>query len=202
MKVNQNLDDQDLIELILSRKQQNLALNLLYKRHYGLLENYVLQNSGNSEDAADVIQEVMLVFVQIITQGKFRGESTIKSLLYNICKNLWISELRRRKSTFARHEKYEIESEKTELDISESIARTENLKYIMKVFNQLGEKCKKVLQLFYYEELTMKEVREKLNYSSEQVLRNKKYKCLKSLIQKTQSSPKIYKNLQKALRHE
>lgn len=202
MKVNQNLDDQDLIELILSRKQQNLALNLLYKRHYGLLENYVLQNSGNSEDAADVIQEVMLVFVQIITQGKFRGESTIKSLLYNICKNLWISELRRRKSTFVRHEKYEIESEKTELDISESIARTENLKYIMKVFNQLGEKCKKVLQLFYYEELTMKEVREKLNYSSEQVLRNKKYKCLKSLIQKTQSSPQIYKNLQKALRHE
>jgi RNA polymerase sigma factor (sigma-70 family) len=202
MKVNQNLDDQDLIELILTKKQQNMALNLLYKRHYGLLENYVLQNSGSSEDAGDVIQEVMLVFVQMITQGKFRGESTIKSLLYNICRNLWISELRRRKSTIARHEKYEMESEKAELDISESIARTENLKYIMKVFNQLGEQCKKVLQLFYYEELSMKEVCEKLNYSSEQVLRNKKYKCLKSLIEKTQSSPQIYKNLQKALRHE
>jgi RNA polymerase sigma factor (sigma-70 family) len=202
MQVNQNLDDQDLIELILTKKQQNMALNLLYKRHYGLLENYVLQNSGSLEDAGDVIQEVMLVFVQMITQGKFRGESTIKSLLYNICRNLWISELRRRKSAIARHEKYEMKSEKTELDISETIARTENLKYIMKIFNQLGEQCKKVLQLFYYEELTMKEVCEKLNYSSEQVLRNKKYKCLKSLIQKTQSSPEIYKNLQKALRHE
>lgn len=202
MKVNQNLDDQELIEMIQTKKRQNMALDLLYRRHYGLLENYVLQNSGNSEDAGDVIQEVMLVFVQMITQGKFRGESTVKSLLYKICRNLWISELRRRKSTIARHEKYEMESEKTELDISESIARTENLKYIMKVFNQLGEQCKKVLQLFYYEELTMKEVCEKLNFSSEQVLRNKKYKCLKSLIEKTQSSPQIYKNLQKALRHE
>ena len=202
MKANQNLDDQDLIQLILTKKQQSMALNLLYKRHYGLLENYVLQNSGTSEDAGDVIQEVMLVFVQMITQGKFRGESSIKSLLYTICRNLWITELRRRKSTFARHEKYELEMEKTEMDISESIARTENLKYIMKIFNELGEQCKKVLQLFYYEERSMKEVCETLNFSSEQVLRNKKYKCLKSLIEKTQSSPQIYKNLQKALRHE
>ncbi|HAZ26417.1 MAG TPA: sigma-70 family RNA polymerase sigma factor, partial [Algoriphagus sp.] len=37
---------------------------------------------------------------------------------------------------------------------------------------------------------------------SEQVLRNKKYKCLKSLIEKTQASPQVYQNLQKALRHE
>ncbi|WP_250161269.1 MULTISPECIES: RNA polymerase sigma factor [Algoriphagus] len=179
-----------------------MAITLLYRQYYGVLENYILQNSGSSDDAADIIQEVMLIFVQMISEGKFRAESSIKSFLYSICRNLWITELRKRKSSAARQEKYEESTEKVDSDVSESIAKTESLKYIMGLFQELGNKCKQILQLFYYEELPMKEICEKLDFSSEQVLRNKKYKCLKSLIEKTQASPQVYQNLQKALRHE
>ena len=202
MKLNPNFTDQELVEMILTKTRQNMAITLLYRQYYGVLENYILQNSGSSDDAADIIQEVMLIFVQMISEGKFRAESSIKSFLYSICRNLWITELRKRKSSAARHEKYEESTEKVDSDVSESIAKTESLKYIMGLFQELGDKCKQILQLFYYEELPMKEICEKLDFSSEQVLRNKKYKCLKSLIEKTQDSPQVYKNLQKALRHE
>lgn len=202
MKLNPNFTDQELVEMILTKNRQNMAITLLYRQYYGVLENYILQNSGSSDDAADIIQEVMLIFVQMISEGKFRAESSIKSFLYSICRNLWITELRKRKSSAARHEKYEESTEKVDSDVSESIAKTESLKYIMGLFQELGNKCKQILQLFYYEELPMKEICEKLDFSSEQVLRNKKYKCLKSLIEKTQASPQVYQNLQKALRHE
>jgi RNA polymerase sigma factor (sigma-70 family) len=202
MKLNPNFTDQELVEMILTKNRQNMAITLLYRQYYGVLENYILQNSGSSDDAADIIQEVMLIFVQMISEGKFRAESSIKSFLYSICRNLWITELRKRKSSAARHEKYEESTEKVDSDVSESIAKTESLKYIMGLFQELGDKCKQILQLFYYEELPMKEICEKLDFSSEQVLRNKKYKCLKSLIEKTQASPQVYQNLQKALRHE
>ena len=202
MKLNPNFTDQELVEMILTKNRQNMAITLLYRQYYGVLENYILQNSGSSDDAADIIQEVMLIFVQMISEGKFRAESSIKSFLYSICRNLWIRELRKRKSSAARQEKYEESTEKVDSDVSESIAKTESLKYIMGLFQELGNKCKQILQLFYYEELPMKEICEKLDFSSEQVLRNKKYKCLKSLIEKTQASPQVYQNLQKALRHE
>ncbi|HAZ26416.1 MAG TPA: sigma-70 family RNA polymerase sigma factor, partial [Algoriphagus sp.] len=64
-------------------------------------------------------------------------------------------------------EKYEESTEKVDSDVSESIAKTESLKYIMGLFQELGNKCKQILQLFYYEELPMKEICEKLDFSSE-----------------------------------
>ncbi|GMQ29853.1 sigma-70 family RNA polymerase sigma factor [Algoriphagus confluentis] len=202
MKLNRNLTDQELLEQIRSKSNPNQAINQLYEQHYGILENYILRNSGNQDDAADLIQEVMLVFIKLVTQGKFRGEASIKSFLYSICKNLWISELRKSKSMSARNERYEMEKNEIDLDVSEEISRNENLRFVMELFEKLGEKCKQVLTLFYFDELPMKEICEKLEFSSEQVLRNKKYKCLQSLTDQVKSSPALQSHLQKALRHE
>jgi RNA polymerase sigma factor (sigma-70 family) len=202
MKLNRNLNDQEILEKINSKSNLNQALGQLYSSHYGMLEHYIIQNSGSADDAADLIQEVMLVFVKLVSEGKFRGEASIKSFLYSICKNLWITELRKRKSTDARHQRYEGEKDQLDTDISTQISKNENLKFVMDLFEKLGEKCKQVLTLFYFEELAMKEICEKLDFSSEQVLRNKKYKCLQSLTEQVKSSPALSENLLKALRHE
>ena len=47
----------------------------------------------------------------------------------------------------------------------------------------------------------MKEILEKVSYGNEQVLRNKKYKCLKGLINMVNSSPAIMENLKTALQN-
>ncbi len=202
MKLNRNLTDQELLEKIKSKSDLNLALGQLYAAHYGMLERYIIQNSGSADDAADLIQEVMLVFVRLVSEEKYRGEASIKSVLYSICRNLWITELRKKKSTEARHERYEGEKDQLESDISSQISKNENLKFVMDLFEKLGQKCKQILTLFYFEELPMKEITEKLEFSSEQVLRNKKYKCLQSLTDQVKSSPALSQSLQKALRHE
>ena len=107
MKLSRNLTDQEILEQIKTKTNPNQAISQLYSQHYGMLEHLIMTNSGLAEDAADVIQEVMLVFVKMVREEKFRGEAAIKSFLYSICKNAWITELRKRKSTQARHELYE-----------------------------------------------------------------------------------------------
>ncbi|WP_111669667.1 RNA polymerase sigma factor [Algoriphagus litoralis] len=202
MKLHRSLTDQEILNQISTKKDPNQAISQLYSQHYGMLEHYILQNSGSGDDAADLIQEVMLVFIKMVTEKKYRGEASLKSFLYSICRNLWITELRKRKSTAARHDRYEGEKDQLDSNISEQIQRNENLKFVMDLFEKLGEKCKQILTLFYFEEYSMKEIVEKLDFSSDQVLRNKKYKCLQSLTDQVKSSPVLLKNLQKALRHE
>ncbi|WP_288371563.1 sigma-70 family RNA polymerase sigma factor [uncultured Algoriphagus sp.] len=202
MKLEKNLSDQEITEMIQRNSNPNKAIAQLYEQHYDMLESMVIQNSGTEEEAADIIQESMLVMVQMIKSGKFRGESTIKSMLYSISKNKWISEIRRKRSSLARHGNYLTKHEENELDVSEAITRQENLNFVMTLFDKLGETCKKILKLFYYEDMAMKEICEKMEFSSEQVLRNKKYKCLKSLIESVKSSPQIGEQLLKSLRNE
>lgn len=201
MKVQQEFSTEEIIRAIRTNQRVNEALQYLYQSHYRYLERYILQNSGNEDDAADIIQESFLIFIQMIENDKFRQESSIKSYLYAIIRNLWISELRKRKSMALRGENFSKEKDITELDISTSIVRQESHKLIMSVFAELGEKCKQILYKFYYEDMSMKEIMETEDFSSEQVLRNKKHKCLKRLIDKIQSDSNQYQTIKNALQH-
>ena len=57
-------------------------------------------------------------------------------------------------------------------------------KQLNQLLQSLGESCRKMLELFYYENLSMKEISLHFKYENEQVVRNKKYKCLQQLTEK------------------
>jgi RNA polymerase sigma factor (sigma-70 family) len=201
MKKSKEFSEQEIISAIQSKEAVNSALRYLYDSYYRYLERYVLQNSGNEDDAADMIQEAFLIFIRLIEENKFRQESSIKSYLYSIIKNLWITELRKRKSMALRNEIYEIDKKEDTPDISNAIMKNESHKIIMDVFEEIGQKCRNILYRFYYEELSMKEIMVLEDFSNEQVLRNKKHKCLKGLIEKIQSDPIKYANIKNALQY-
>lgn len=201
MKKLKEYSTEKIISGIRSKTKINETLQYLYSSHYRYLERYVLHNSGNEDDAADVIQECFLVFIRMIEENKFRQESSVKSYLYSITRNIWITELRKRKSMAMRGEVYTKEKEVIESDVSISLIKHESHSLIMEVFSELGEKCKSILHRFYYEDLSMKEIMTLENFSNEQVLRNKKHKCLKGLIEKIQSDPTKYTTIKNALQY-
>ena len=49
-----------------------------------------------------------------------------------------------------------------------------------KHFEKLGESCKKLLKLFYYQKASLKEIAASLNLT-EKTAKNTKYRCMKSL---------------------
>jgi hypothetical protein len=46
------------------------------------------------------------------------------------------------------------------------------------VLNEIGEKCRRIFALFYFEKLEMKVIAAKLGYTSEQNASTQKFKCM------------------------
>ncbi len=88
MEVVRNYSDIELVSALKDRLKIDSGIRFIYKEYYGLLENYVINNKGSKEDAADIIQEMIVAFIEIIAQDKFRGDSSVKSFLYAITRNL------------------------------------------------------------------------------------------------------------------
>ncbi|HQV06406.1 MAG TPA: sigma-70 family RNA polymerase sigma factor [Chitinophagaceae bacterium] len=191
MEVVRNFPDSELLADIRDRHKLDKAVRVLYQSYFDSLSWYVLNNSGNIQDAEDIFQEVIVLFIDLVQKNKFREESTIKTFLYALNRHAWLNELKKRGRTLAREEKYENEKDQTTADMSRLMVEREEKAAILKLVSDLGENCKKILLLFYYENLSMKEITEQTNYENEQVVRNKKYKCLKALEKMINENPPL-----------
>ena len=199
MKVIRNISDTELLEGLRSGKRMDEAIKTIYQDHFDSLAWFVTNNSGSRQDAEDVFQEVIVSFIELVRKEKFRGEASVKTFLFAMNKNTWLNELKRRGRAEQREIKYEKELDKTEVDATHAIAGRETTGQVMQLVNQLGDTCKKILVMFYYENLSMKEILDGLNYENEQVVRNKKYKCLKQLEQMITANPALKQNMKNLL---
>jgi RNA polymerase sigma factor (sigma-70 family) len=199
MEVIRNFPDSELVGNLRAGKRMDESIKSIYRSHFDSLSWYVINNSGSRQDAEDVFQEVVVAFIDLVQKDKFRGESTVKTFLYSLNRHTWLNELKRRGRALAREEKYEKGQEQTEPDTGHLIADREGKAEVMRLVGELGETCKKILLLFYYESLSMKEILDATEYENEQVVRNKKYKCLKQLEQMINEKPILKQTLKNLL---
>ncbi len=195
-------DDAGLMEMIKENATMDKAIKFLYRAHFESLSVHILQNQGTRQDAEDIFQEVIVAFIELVQRGKFRGDSSIKTFLFSINKNMWLNELKRRSRSAVRDTKFETTRETADTGSGDYIAAREAQQEVLTVMDKLGDVCKKILLAFYYENLSMKEIVQTMKYENEQVLRNKKHKCLKNLEQLLTANPALAKNLKSALQHE
>ncbi len=202
MQVARSYSDAELIRAVKHPKERDAAIRFLYKEYYGLLENYIINNNGSKDDAADIIQETVLAFIEIVETDKYRGDASIKSFLYAITRNLWLAEMRKRNSAENRNRIFETTKEVTEQSIVQHLAQRENFSMIQQLFDKLGTKCKQILMLAYYENFSMSDIVQQMpDYQNEQVLRNKKYKCMKQLADMMQKDDFLCTQLKNALKN-
>jgi hypothetical protein len=62
---------------------------------------------------------------------------------------------------------------------------------VQNVFRRLGDHCQRLLTYISYDELSMREVCEQMHYQNEQVVRNKKYKCMQELKSLLRAQPAL-----------
>ena len=191
--------DAELIHSLMTDTGTEAAIRFLYREHFELLSRYILNNSGNEQDAEDIFQEVIVAFINLVQAGKFRGESSIRTFLFSLNKNIWLNELKRKGRAMIREEKYEKQNEQHEVTTDVAMEMGQTKVNLMKVIEELGENCKKILLLFYFENRSMKEIVAHLPYENEQVVRNKKSKCLKKLEQLITNDTNLYRQLKNYL---
>jgi RNA polymerase sigma factor (sigma-70 family) len=181
MAANRQMSDQEVLGLLQNSRTTTEGITYLYQTQAEPLSWFITQNGGAAEDAQDIFQEVVISFVHLVQQGKFRGESSIKTFLFSINRNLWFNEVKRRGRAGDREKKYELTREERDEPAGRVLETREASLQLMRMLDDLGDTCKKILVLYYYEGRSMKEILQTLSYENEQVVRNKKHKCLKKL---------------------
>ena len=184
MNKNIGFSDAELVKAIQEREMLESAILQLYKDHAEITRSFIKGKGGTEEDADDIFQETVVSFIDSVQKSKFRQDSGIRTFLISIAKNLWYNEIRRRQRAGNRERLFEEDRVQVDSGISEIIQDRELKKQLNQLLQELGDSCKKILELFYYENLSMKEIVSHLHYENEQVVRNKKYKCLQQLTDK------------------
>lgn len=177
----------------------NKPVRYLYEHYFEAAATEIRLRGGRDEDAADIFQEAVLILIDKIKSGKFREESNIKTFLVGIARNLWLFEKRTRERRAKREMHFTLsESSSPDLDDSNfeerifSRSYTETIKII---FEKVGDICSRLLIGFYYENSSMKKLLQKFNYENEQVLRNRKARCMKKLKKLLTEHPKLLHQL-------
>ncbi|MBW1295303.1 RNA polymerase sigma factor [Aquimarina litoralis] len=169
------------------------AIKVFYQNNYSYIKSYILNNSGDTRDAEDVFQDALVVIYEKLKEGSLNIHEnvTVRSYLYGVCKNLWLSRLRKRKKMIVDPGIIK-ENEGTDISISEELEKKEREHLYRKYFLALSDSCKEILRLVF-DGKSMKEIASITKYS-EGHARKKKYDCKKSLIEKLEKDP-MYKEL-------
>ena len=171
------MTDQEIFEGIVKRDNQTFLY--LYEKYKGQIINMVQKNSGNEADALDIFQEGLIALWTNINRGKFKvqDQSSISTYLYALCRNIWISKLRKKKVI---HSIEENPPADVAIQTQEMEAEHDKITELEKSFKKLGDTCQKILQLFYYQKASLKVIAQEMGIT-EKTAKNNKYRCMQNL---------------------
>ncbi|MES2593192.1 MAG: sigma-70 family RNA polymerase sigma factor [Bacteroidota bacterium] len=154
----------------------------------------IITNGGNSEDAEDIFQEALVVLCMNVKKPDFVLTSKLSTYIYSICRFMWKDELKKRNKMVFSY--IDTITDTIDENALTAIQEEEQLKIAESVVKSLGDRCKELLELFYSGKMKLKEIAEKMGYSSENTAKNQKYKCIetakKNLKEMNGNVPKTY----------
>jgi len=130
--------------------------------------------------AADVFQDAVITFYWNVKKGKLTElTSSVKTYLFAIGKNLSLKRIKK-------DSKMVVDSQVLEYNASfefdeVNLEVTERQQVIAALLKNLGDPCKSILKMFYFDSFTMDSIAERLGYKNENVVKTQKLRCLQKL---------------------
>ncbi|HTF04666.1 MAG TPA: sigma-70 family RNA polymerase sigma factor [Bacteroidia bacterium] len=168
------MTDEQIIQELKAGKYTS-AIKALYK-HFAVVRQLVLKNSGSKQDAEDIYQESLIILFRKVKESDFVLTSALSTFLIGICRLQWMNELRKRNKS-ATESLGEIPVDEAER-FAAYLDEESKFKQAEKALSELGEKCRDILRLFYFDKLDFKTIASKVGLSNERVAKNQKYRCL------------------------
>ena len=170
-------DSQELSLLAGLAKNDRVAVETIYGKHFGMIQSLIINNNGSSEDARDIFQEAMIILYERSRSADFELQCQLKTYLYSICRRLWLKKL-------TQSQRYipQVNGIEDTVPVEEEIELHElkNLEFqvMEKALLGLGEPCKSLLEAFYIQRKNMSEIASNFGYTNPDNAKNQKYKCL------------------------
>ncbi len=172
--------DKDVISA-LKKGNDDAVLSFLYKIVLPKVKHYIKANRGNEDEAKDIFQDAVIIFYKKVKLDQIAEDINITAYICHVAKNLWINRAKKLNKTT------ELPSEdflQTEDDnFLNNLITEEKKNAVINLLLQIGEECQKLLKYSVYDSLSMKEICEKMGYSSENVAKTYNYRCKQKLVQ-------------------
>lgn len=173
------LGNRSLYEALKSRNEQ--AYDSIYAELFGPFQYWVLRNNGSEMDAEDAFQKGLLNFLINLERGKyqFQEETKITSVVFEYCKKVWLTELqsaRMRNRASLTQALNLVDSS----DVLQNLQRIETVNTVKRALQQLKDDCRQLVEWFYIDELSLREIAEKMNMKETSV-KSKRYECAEKL---------------------
>lgn len=178
-----NYTDIDYINGI--RANDEKILHDLYRRYFKMVRHYVITNSGDESDAKDIYHETLMALMNAVQKEHFILNASLSTLIYAICKRLWLKHLNKHKHIYHSedlyHKNFGQEQDDAEAILEEHFQKEQNIHKIKKALQSIGNPCYDLLKEFYFNKTSMEQIAQKLGYNNADVAKNQKYKCLQRL---------------------
>ena len=165
-------------------------MEYIYKHYFRIIKRFVLENSGNIEDAKDIFQEAIFVIYDKIQKNELKLECSLKTYLYSVSRNMWHEQLRYKKKMITQFKDFE---NYIDFDTDFEILNKEILAdYLFhKHLLSLTENCQKIIR-FLLNKVSSKEISRIMGFKSEHYANKRKYQCKQNLFNRIKNDP-LYK---------
>ncbi|NQX76191.1 sigma-70 family RNA polymerase sigma factor [Gilvibacter sp.] len=174
--MERNTDPQNLESRL--RADDKSALEQVYKLYREEFLNYVKRYKIDDAQAMDIYQDTIIAMHQnFVTKQLQLQQSSLKTYLFGIGKNKVFRYLK----LSDRHLRWEADFEDQELESPEEPGLSPQQKLLARKLNQISERCREVLLLFYFRNLTISEIVEQTHYKDVNTVKSHKSRCMKNL---------------------
>jgi len=156
------------------------ALVMLYRSNRKPVTSFVLRNSGTPDDAEDMLQEALVVLWERVRSGRFEYAAKLDTFVFATVRNIWMRRLNRKRREVADQGSSDAARDDAASALEEMISGEES-RIVREALDRLGEPCRTLLLLFYWEELPMQEIAAQLGFANAETAKSKKYQCKKAL---------------------
>lgn len=171
----------------------SVIIESIYKKFVPKVIFFVLNNSGNKDQAQDIVQEVMILLFNQAKAQTLQLTCPFDAYFFLLCKRKWLNEFKKisNKGVTIHEDAVSINESALEL-IAQTEEFDEKQQLFDSMFQKLGDKCQELLKLSFTIK-SLEEVAEKLNVTYGYV-RKKKSLCIGQLTEWIQEA-KIFKSL-------
>ncbi|MEM6684494.1 MAG: sigma-70 family RNA polymerase sigma factor [Bacteroidota bacterium] len=174
--MNRNTTDAELQDRL--RSDDKKALETIYIQYKNEFLNYAKRYNLDTYNAIDVYQDAIIAMHHNFVNTRLvLTSSSIKTYLFGIGKFKILKKIKEAKTLINVETK---EEAYTEITLEESTP-SERSMTLSAHLDTISDSCRKVLELFYYRNLTVDEIVQLTEYKDGNTVRSHKSRCLKRL---------------------
>ena len=170
------------------REGREACITFIYREYFPMVRSIVSNQNGNLEDAEDIFHDGLIIIYNRIKDQGFTLNSSLKTYLFSVCRNLWRRRLERKYRLLYAADSYVSELEGCYAMEAMEEEQAEKFRLYKKHLVELPEFCR-VLLMHYIRKTPLHEIARIMNYKDTEYVKARKYYCKNLLRNKILNDP-------------